>query len=968
MRTRTYGWAAAALMLALLGAGCGPAVVNLTWPPAGNPTVDGLYPYDFERRGLAGVRGLYQHMMSARYDDPDKEQTMLYALGRGQIDAFLYARTLEPELRAMFLDDLGDMLGQSGATEETFMADPGLLLEPFDILAIKYPKTIFASAPEDGRIAFRLLTHEGLGDEEMDHLASLARGQGPMSAYVRAVMLVVAAEAIEESASRDAGKRSGLFVEKLDRFTAGGDDQELEVSLVRVLEWASSTVVAARKDPDPLFIDLRPVTVRSQELLASTPFPSGLPGGVTLPERVDVTVEVEDPFRYVVVDGEGNMSVATSRVHVVDEDGSVVLAGGGKDPFAWPGKPVEDPSTIPSVLAEATASVAFLGPAGGSPIWDRAAPLAVDPAIDVGSVSAILDVVRVSMDHVVVAVRVGKKARYVSADIRPNCAMAGTRVGAVLGTGKVRVDNVTVGSEDHVVLTNVKNEQPLLLATRVADQVKGIIDRPRPDVFIEVAMEAGVWTWGQLVAVEEGLHTAVAQRAEAEDVQVSVQSFLLPGMTMAETRQIEIDADEGTQGDLPDPTQVTREELVLRGAYGDYDSEVQDAWLSAYLEPLPLDLAATVVLDVARCWGGDYRERAVEALSMGKRSVLEQVASYLGDPVMDWVAQSILAEAGSKAVPVLVRKLRSKDEPVWTGAWTVIASMGSSDIGSGLLTLLEDSDPELRIRALKLYGNSMSAGEYPELLPLLDDPDLMVRRWALATVGMLGVHSAVPRLMKYAQSSKTPPGVLAEALFSLGLLEVHEAVPEMIEGAGHESVEVRESVALALGNVGAEGVLEPLLGLLGDEEPTVALNAIQSVGILANEASIPYLESLVESPHPALAEAAWLAIERIRAANTVSLAELDDEAVEKVCAELGAEHLADLAANPGKEAMSCLLSKLKSKDPEVREAACVALGQRGDPKAMSSLKKRTKDKVTAVRKAAWTALEILDKIKKKKSK
>jgi HEAT repeat protein len=957
-------------MVVVLGAGCGPAVRTLSWPPAANPTIDGLYPYDFERRGLAGVRALYQHLMSARYEEADKEQMMLYALGRAQIDAFLYAMTLEEDVRAMFLDDLGDMLGQSGATEETFMADPGLLLEPFDILAIKYPKSIFASAPEDGRIAFRLLTHEGLGDEDMDHLARVAADQGPLSAFVRAVMLVTAADALEQAASRDAGKRSASFVEALDRYTVGAsaEDEELEDGLVRVLGWASSVVATARKDPDPLFIDLRPVTVRARDLLASTPFPSGLPTGVSLPERVAVPYEVEDPFRYVVVDGTGKLSVATSRVHVVDEDGAVVLAGGGKDPFAWPGKSVEDPSTIPAVLAEATASVAFLGPAGGSPIWDRAVPLAVDPAIDVGSMSEILDVVRVSMDHVVVAVRVGRKARYISSDVRPNCAMAGTRLGAVLGSGKVSVDNVTVGSEDQVVLTNVKDEQPLLLAMRVADQVKGIVDRPRPDVFVEVAVEGGVWNWGQLVAVEEGLNSAVAQRAEAEQVEISVQSFLLPAMTMAETRQIEIEADEGTLGDLPDPTQVTREELVLRGAYGDYDQEVQDAWLSAYLDPLPLDLAATVVLDVARCWGGDYRERAVEALSMGKRSVLEHVGSYLGDPVMDWVAQSILADAGERAVPVLVRKLRSKDEPVWTGAWTVIASMGSGDIGSGLVPLLEDPDPELRIRALKLYGNSMPAGDHPELLPLLDDPDLMVRRWALATVGMLGVEDAVPRLLKYAKDKKTPPGVLAEALFSLGLLEVHEAVPAMVAGAGHESTEVREAVALTLGNVGADGVLEPLLGLLGDDEPTVALNAIQSVGILADEAAIPYLEGLVDSPHPALAEASWLAIERIRAANTVSLAEMDDEGVEQVCDELGAEHLAELAKNPGMGAMSCLISKLTAKDPEVREAACVALGERGDPKAMSKLKKRTKDKIKAVRKAAWKALKILDKIKKMKSK
>ena len=409
MRTWTCGWAAAALVVAVVG--CGPVVTNLSWPPASNPTIDGLYPYDFERRGLAGVRALHQHMMSSRYEDAEKEQTMLYALGRAQIDAFLYATTLEPDLRGMFLDDLGDLLGQSGANEETFMADPGLVLEPFDILAIKYPKSIFASAPEDGRIAFRLLTHEGLGDEEMDHLASLAAGQGPMSAFVRAVMLVMAADAMEEASSGDAGRRSARFVERLDRFTAGGsEDEELETGLVRVLAWTSSVVMAAGKDPDPLFIDLRPVIVRSREQMASTPFPSGLPSGVSLPERVEVTFEVDDPFRYLVVDGQGQISVATSRVHVVGEDGAVVLAGGEDDPFTWPGKPVEDLSTVPSVLAEATGSVAYLGPAGGSPLWDRAAPLAVDPAIDASSMSEILDVLRGYLDHVVIGVRVGKQA------------------------------------------------------------------------------------------------------------------------------------------------------------------------------------------------------------------------------------------------------------------------------------------------------------------------------------------------------------------------------------------------------------------------------------------------------------------------------------------------------------------------------------------------------------------------------
>jgi HEAT repeat protein len=159
--------------------------------------------------------------------------------------------------------------------------------------------------------------------------------------------------------------------------------------------------------------------------------------------------------------------------------------------------------------------------------------------------------------------------------------------------------------------------------------------------------------------------------------------------------------------------------------------------------------------------------------------------------------------------------------------------------------------------------------------------------------------------------------------------------------------------------------MKALVGLLGDEEPTVVLNAVRSLATVGDLEAIPYLESLMDSKHPAIAEAAGQAIEHITAANTTPLGEMSDAEVEEACDALGAGDLATLASNASDAAMDCLLGKLKDKDPEVREAACNALGDRGDPSAMGALKKRTKDKSPGVRKAAWTALEILDKIKKK---
>ena len=52
------------------------------------------------------------------------------------------------------------------------------------------------------------------------------------------------------------------------------------------------------------------------------------------------------------------------------------------------------------------------------------------------------------------------------------------------------------------------------------------------------------------------------------------------------------------------------------------------AWMSSWLDGKSLENAATVVLDVARCWGGDYRERAVEALGGGKAHSAEALALF----------------------------------------------------------------------------------------------------------------------------------------------------------------------------------------------------------------------------------------------------------------------------------------------------------------------------------------------------
>ncbi len=957
----------AALAAAVCFTACGPTVKNLVWPPVANPTMDGLYPYDFDNRGLSSVSALHEKMLSTRIEDKAQDQQLLYALGRAQVDAFMWAMTLTPQHREDVMAELGDILGVKKATSETFLADPGPLVEPLKLLAIRYPKSSLASAGSDVQLVFRLLTHESLPEDQAGRVRELAAGQRPGSPVVRAAVLIIAGQALTEIASLGGAGRSQELVKRLDRFAGGVlEDEDEPMRVERVLEWVAGFVWATSSDPDPVFLELRHVTEAGQWVLGAMLFPAGLPRTVDLPDLAGLPGEAEDPFRYVIIDKDRSIRVATGIVFGVDDAGKVIMMGDDSR-WAWPGKDVGQASSLPDAIEEASLSVADLGPIGGSPVWDRGVALAVDPALGVDAIMPVMEVLRASLDHVVLVGR-GKQGvtTFVSTDVRPNCAMAGTRLGALMGNGEILVENVTVGAEEEARVSDADTESPLLLAGRVHDQALGVLGKPRTEAFVEVAWIEGSWSWGQLVAVYEGLLSALGERAGEYEMQVAVQTFLLPSMTMGESRELEVMAEMGEDvTELPAVAGTTREQLVLLGAYGNYDENELDAWMSAYLDGMPLEQAATVVLDVARCWGGDYRERAVSALSEGKKSILEQVATYLGDPGMGQVAEAILVQAGSRAVPVLVWKLMSNKEDVWTGAWRVLAKLDPGDIEHALEPLLADADPGIRLRALQLYGNSMPAGEHPELIALLDDPDLTVRRWAMATCGMLGVQGAVDRLMEYASSKTTVSALKAEALYALGLLEAHEALAYMIEAAGHPDPEVRELTALALGSVGVgEPAVAALLGLLGDEEPTVVLNAMRSLVNVGSPDAVTYLEAMLDSPHPGIAAEAQISIDMIEAANEVSVAGMSAETIEAACDSLTVADLPLLAQNPAEEALDCLIELSKSKDPDTRLAACVAMGERGDVAAIPALTKRTKDKIKKVRLAAWAALDIL---KNKKS-
>jgi HEAT repeat protein len=81
---------------------------------------------------------------------------------------------------------------------------------------------------------------------------------------------------------------------------------------------------------------------------------------------------------------------------------------------------------------------------------------------------------------------------------------------------------------------------------------------------------------------------------------------------------------------------------------------------------------------------------------------------------------------------------------------------------------------------------------------------------------------------------------------ALGRLGSESALEPLIDLLGDKEPWVRSSAAEALGRIGSEAALAPLAEALKDEDRFVRWKAAEALGELGSEAALPYLKSVVE--------------------------------------------------------------------------------------------------------------------------
>lgn len=346
----------------------------------------------------------------------------------------------------------------------------------------------------------------------------------------------------------------------------------------------------------------------------------------------------------------------------------------------------------------------------------------------------------------------------------------------------------------------------------------------------------------------------------------------------------------------------------------------------------------------------ETRRHATEQLALTEDTA-PSLTHALGDE--SWrvrrIAVNGLARSGSEeAVAALIRALRDEhhDLGVLNSALQVLA-MGGVDTLTPLVEFLRGAETDLRIYAAQALGEQRDARAIPPLLDALNDADANVRYHVIEALGKLRATDAIEPLVTLALSDDF--FLSFPALDALARIGDPQIAPRIVPLLQNDLL--RAPAADLLGKLGDVQVLPPLAALLNlPDAPTfVIANALAAI-------YERYETQFREGAH--VADLARGAINAAGAQNLIAaldaahdqeltalalvLGWLEGTAVERALTRLlgqpaARQEVVEALVRHGHRVTELLIEQLDAEDLETRQAAVVALGRIGDPRAVPAL-------------------------------
>jgi len=234
------------------------------------------------------------------------------------------------------------------------------------------------------------------------------------------------------------------------------------------------------------------------------------------------------------------------------------------------------------------------------------------------------------------------------------------------------------------------------------------------------------------------------------------------------------------------------------------------------------------------------RWQAAAALGQHERldgAALKALVAALGDnePFVRWSATEALAGQKRDRLLRLLGPQLDAPEPVRrSAAVEIIGRLGAGDeaLRDRVTGLLADAEPSVRAAALQAAGALGLAGARPQILGLLQDPDVHVRRQAAGALGKLFAGEGGAGLALLDRLLDPSEHVLCRRAAAAALVRVAPpGMPDTLPAALVDpDPQVRAYIARLMGEVGDPNAGEALAALLGDESEVIGGRVCEVAG------------------------------------------------------------------------------------------------------------------------------------------
>ena len=380
------------------------------------------------------------------------------------------------------------------------------------------------------------------------------------------------------------------------------------------------------------------------------------------------------------------------------------------------------------------------------------------------------------------------------------------------------------------------------------------------------------------------------------------------------------------------------------------------------------------------------REEAARALGeIGDEQALEALKQALGELPYEVRAGALTAmeKMGDEAVPLFLQALDEDDERTRTQAATALERSGyvgtlierlgvesGADSAPSFLVLLKVAktgvvesliqalslpDLQVRVRICQLLGEVRSESAVDALTEVaVKDPEWAVRARALEALIRIGDERTRELwLDRLRDEEENVRECILESMSELPPTVLEPMLPELLPKLHDPNLKIRKLMVGLVGSVRSEQVERALVESLKDSAPDVRAAAASALGRFSEKDTVQALEKCLEDPESLVRGSAVRALGEIKDSTSIpalahAFENADDSYRDDIARALAAMKRNDLLA------LTDLLMGLRA--GEARSGVALALGLKGDPRAVGLLKAFLMDEDPLVRASAARAL------------